>query len=56
MTMDRGTMSIWPADMAPPSMPRMSPRRATNQRAAMVEMVAMLNPPAPTAMSTPALA
>src|SRR5215472_10026242 len=55
-TMDNGTTSIWPADMAPPRRPKMSPRRATNQRAAMLDEVAMPSPPEPMAMSTPALA
>jgi hypothetical protein len=51
----RGTITSWPADMAPPRIPSTSPRRASNQRAATVAAVDMPMPPAPSAMRTPAV-
>src|SRR5882762_8527527 len=50
-----GTNTSWPADMPPAASPMAMPRCFSNQRATMAEPVLSAAPPAPTAMSTPAV-
>ena len=51
-----GTTTSCPADMPPAAIPIATPRLLSNQRATTDDPVLIAAPPAPTAMSTPAVA